>query len=396
MEENKKFKLGKKGKIVVVLLVIALAGGFAWNKFKPKAENMEMESFQSIMPLEKADIFQEVQTSGKIESQNSNIITAKLDGKIMEVNVKLGDKVHKGQILAKIDTSAVETEIRDSMKNHKIELDAAKKEVEVQKEAYENSKFSYELGEISKQDLEKAEDAYEASKSAYEKKKTNVEISKLQSKLDDAIVTSPINGTVTMVNAIAGNTSSGTMFVVERTDQFKMAVKISEYDANRVKKGQKIIVKPEMDDSIQLKGRVDSVSPTALKDSTGATSTEGKVQFGVELIVDDYNSKVKIGSNARATIQLGGKKGVLAVQYDSLIDNGDGTGMIFTTSTEGDKKLAKAINVKTGVKNDFMIEVSGKGLKEGMDIVGGAQSLMDGQELNLEPPMDEANMGTME
>lgn len=389
MEDKKKFKLGKKGKIVIVIVVLALVGGLAWNKFKPNNGDAEMEMYQTLVPLERADIMQEVQTSGKIESQNSNIISAKTDGKIVLVNVKLGDKVTKGQVLAKIDTTSIENEIRDNMKNHDIEVETAKNEVEIQKEAYENSKFSYEIGEISKQDLNKAKDAYIASKSNYEKKKTSIDISKLQNQLRDATIKSPITGTVTLSNAIEGNTSSGVMFVVERIDQFKMTVKISEYDANRVKVGQRIIVKPEMDDAIQLKGRVASVSPTALKDAAGVVAGEGKVQFGVQLKIDEFNPKVKIGSNARATIQLGGKKGVLAVGYDSIIDNGDGTGTIFTTTGKGDKKVAKAIQVKTGVRNDFMIEISGKGLKEGMDIVNGSISLTDGQELKLEPTMNE-------
>ncbi len=376
-------KFSKKAIItIIIILILAIAATIIYFKLKPKEEEMNFP--QQFTTLEKTDVIEEVQTSGRIESEDSAAISAKTDGKIAKVFVKLGDKVGKGQTLAQIDTTSIKNEIDDTVKTHDLEVETARKEMEAQKDEYDNSKFMYDLGEISKQDLSKAKKAYFDAKDNYKKKNTSIDLSKLKNQLADATIKSPISGTVTMINAVEGTNSSGVLFVVEDTNNLKIVVKVSEYDVNKIKPGQKVTVKTEMTEDTELKGKVTTVSPAAIKDTSGKIVTEGKVQFEVEVHIIDKNSNVKVGSNARANIVLGGKKNIYAVTFDSLVDNGDGTGSIYVPEKKGDKYIVKDIPVKTGIQNDFMIEIKGEELKEGMQVLNNALDLQVGQEIILE------------
>ena len=187
-----------------------------------------------------------------------------------------------------------------------------------------------------------------------------------------------------MCNAEVGNTSSGVMFTIENTQELKIFVKVNEYDINSIKIGQEAVIKTEMTDETEFKGTVLRVAQTAIKTEDGKTETEGKAQFGVEIQILSPTAKVRIGGNARASIILGGKKNVLAVTQDSLSMDEEGNDIIFTAEKKGDKYYAKAVKVKVGVMNDVYTQVSGKDLKEGMNILNNAAEITDGQELVLE------------
>ena len=116
-------------------------------------------------PLERADVIQEVKTSGKIASMDSHNVTAVGEGKIMQVNVKEGDIVSKGQTLAVLDSSSINQEMEEARKTYKQELKQIKGEMETAKSDLEIAKFNYETGDIAKIDLDKAKKAYESAQS---------------------------------------------------------------------------------------------------------------------------------------------------------------------------------------------------------------------------------------
>lgn len=372
----------KRKKIIIGVIVILVIAAAVFYFLRPKEEvDAEMNQYT---PLERVDVIQEVKTSGKIASMDSHNVTAVGEGKIMQVNVKEGDIVSKGQTLAVLDSSSINQEMEEARKTFKQELKQIKGEMETAKSDLEIAKFNYETGDIAKIDLDKAKKAYESAQSSYKDKKGSLDLSKFKQQISDCTVTAPSAGTITMCSAEVGNTSSGVMFTIENTQELKIFVKVNEYDINSIKIGQEAVIKTEMTDETEFKGTVLRVAQTAIKTEDGKTETEGKAQFGVEIQILSPTAKVRIGGNARASIILGGKKNVLAVTQDSLSMDEEGNDIIFTAEKKGDKYYAKAIKVKVGVMNDIYTQVSGKDLKEGMNILNNAAEITDGQELVLE------------
>jgi len=380
-----KKKSGKKKKIIILVIIAALIGGGAyWIHQKKAAEAAANVEYQSYTPLEKTDVLQEVKTSGKIQSTVSKNITAAADGKIMKVFVEEGDRVTKGQTLAILDSSAIVKQITTAQKTREADLKSAKTARDTAKNDYETAKLNYSVGDIAKQDLIKAKNAYNDAITAYnDKVSDDSSLSALQTQLDNCTIKATVSGTITAMNATVGNNSSGSMFTIENPGSLKIVVTVNEYDINSIKQGQRAIVKTEMTSDQEFKGRVTKVAEAAIKSSDGTTATTGKAQFQVEIKILNPTEQVKIGGNARADIVLSGKRNVLAVTSDCLSSDKDGNSIVFTYKKSGDKYIAKAIKVETGVSNDIYVQVSGDGLKEGMNILNNASALKDGQEVVL-------------
>jgi len=379
-------KVLKKKKTIVLIVIAALivSAGFYFHHRSAvnAAANAKVQSYSE---LQRTDVLKEIKTSGKIQSTLSNNITAATDGKIMKVFVKAGDHVTKGETLAVLDSAAIQKQLAAAEKTRKQDITAARTERDTAKNDYAIARLNYSVGDISKQDLLKAKTAYVTAKTAYTQKiSDDSATSALRDQLANCTIKATASGTITSMNATVGATSSGSMFTIEDPGSLKIVVNVNEYDINSVKPGENAIIKTEMTDDEEFHGKVSKVATAAVKNSDGSTATSGKAEFAVEIKISDSTDKVRIGGNARASIVLGGKRDVLAVTSDSLTRNDSGDEIIYTYRKSGSKYYAKAIKVKSGVSNDLYVQVSGRGLKEGLPVLNGADSLKDGQEINLE------------
>lgn len=375
-------KFSKKKKLIIagILLIVIIAAAIYF--LRPKEE--ETLEFSQYTPLEKTDVIQEVKTSGKIISMSSHNVTAAGEGKIMQVNVKEGDTVAKGQTLAVLDTVSINREMEEAKKTHQQELKLAKNEMDNAKSEYEIAKFNYSTGDMAKVDLDKAKKTWETAKTSYKTKQGSLDLSKFKEQISNAAVTAPSSGTITLCKAEVGNTTSGVMFTIEDTQSLKIFVKVNEYDVNSIKIGQEAVIKTEMTEEEEFKGKVLRVTPTAIKSEDGKSDTEGKAQFGVEIQILNPTAKVRIGGNARASIVLGGKKNVFAVTQDSLSIDEEGNDIIFVAKEKDGKYYAEAIKVKVGISNDIYTQISAKGLEADLKVVNNAAEVTAGQELIME------------
>ena len=82
-----------------------------------------------------------------------------------------------------------------------------------------------------------------------------------------------------MSKATVGATSAGALFTVEDTDDLMLQAMINEYDINSIKVGQVAVIKTEMTDDVEIKGKVTKVALAAEKTAEGTTATTGKVQI---------------------------------------------------------------------------------------------------------------------
>ncbi|WP_312653362.1 efflux RND transporter periplasmic adaptor subunit [Aminipila sp.] len=376
LKNVKKKKVIKVGIVVVIAIAVIVA-------FMPKHSGEDQQMPISSFSLEKKDLTESISTSGKVESVESKNVSAVAEGKIKTVYVKLGQQVKKGDLLAQLDTTSAQREREKAQKSNKSETDLALQDMESKYREFDNAKFLFEMGEISKDDMIKAQTAYETASKDYENKKQSADISTFQQQIADATLRAPISGTVTLVNATEGNASSGVLFTIEDTQNLKVTANVSEYDINQVKKGQRVIVKTEMTDDLELSGEVRSIAPTAQKEeSTGKTTATGKVQFSVEIGIKDRNPDIKIGTNARVNIVTAGKEGVLAVPFDALVKSKQGSN-IYVADKKGNSYVVREIKVKTGLENDLYVEITGKEVKEGLRVINNPKDLTVGQEVNL-------------
>lgn len=224
------------------------------------------------------------------------------------------------------------------------------------------------------QEIEAYKKAVDSSKSSANTDSQEIALEKLQMQLEQSKITSPIDGTVTVVNAVEGGSSSGVLFVIENTDGLQISTTIKEYDVNRVTTGMTANIQSDGTGDDIYEGKLRSVAPAAVTQTSAVSGTtsgaSSEVEFDAVVDVTSQNTALKIGMNARVDIVLDQKDNVLAVPYDAVVENAAGEKVVYA-AVQGEKGLVtyQEIPVITGMETDFYIEVSGKFLKEGMLIV---------------------------
>jgi HlyD family secretion protein len=401
----------KKKVIIGVIIVALLSGAVIYKTTATKASSV---STVQTFTLKKTDLVSSVLVSGTVVSSNSkNVYSTVANYPVKQVNVKVGDKVKAGDVLAQLDTTNLELDIKQAELNLKnaqeslkteeatnkynIEnatrnVESAKLDLNNAKDSYNKIKSLYDEGkatsdELSKVDLtlKKAQIAYDnaqaslnniknkttnTSKNTIESQKASLE--KQKQTLNNAKITAPIDGTVTLVNAKENASPSGVLFVIEDTDNLVVSTEIGEYDIAAVNVGQDVIIKSDSMGDKEFAGIVSKIAPTAAKDASGNTSSSSNVQFNTEVILKDKDPGIKIGMNVRLSIKLKEKKDVFSIPYDAVGTETDGSQYIYAVDgSQGDRNLNNAaikIKVEKGMETDMYIEVISPDLKEGMNI----------------------------
>src|SRR5512144_2569424 len=102
---------GKTKKIIGAIAAIGVIGavvGFSVNR-----ENRKKISVQT-GKVEKKDLIQVVTASGEVRPKRYVNVGANVSGRLVEINVKEGDRVKKGQVLARVESERYQAVQRQS------------------------------------------------------------------------------------------------------------------------------------------------------------------------------------------------------------------------------------------------------------------------------------------
>lgn len=263
----------KKSLIIVLVLILAVGGYFGYRALFKKPATQVIET----TVVEKGDIRGILVETGITKSQVGAVVKigTRATGTIMDMKVRVGDRVKKGDLIALID----DREISQSIEQTKAALDAATNTLaqheqtypEKIKEAaanYEYAKTNYEREkELIKKDfttkdsLDKAKSQFDSTAAVLQRLKseykTQVDIAKANiqdktaqlhqqgTKLSYTKIYSPLTGIVSDVTAqkgetiVAGLQVANLVTVLDPT-RLEMWIYVDETDIGRVKLSQKV------------------------------------------------------------------------------------------------------------------------------------------------------------
>lgn len=164
--------------IIFVLALVFLMASMVKGMFLKK-KGTEISSNQVII-LKKGDVVNSINENGKVVSSTSTDIFAEKDSPVSSINVKVGDEVKEGDIIATLDSSAIDEEIakkkasaRANNKTVGAGIAAAKKRLD---EAVENRSNGTNAGIVAaKASVEQSLDAYKSAQKTYEDYKNSLE-----------------------------------------------------------------------------------------------------------------------------------------------------------------------------------------------------------------------------
>lgn len=131
-----------------------------------------------------------VPITGSLSAVHSAVIKARVPGELRDLQVREGDTVTQGQVIARVDATESEARYRQS----KLQADAAQAQVEIQQRQYDNNRALVDKGfisstalAISSANLQAAQANYAAARAAQDGARKS---------LDDTVLRSPIAGQI--------------------------------------------------------------------------------------------------------------------------------------------------------------------------------------------------------
>ena len=204
---------------------------------------------------------------------------------------------------------------------------------------------------------------------------TQLQLDNLQEKINKCTVTAPQSGIITALNISEGSIpNTDSIISIENDSSLKITVSIKESDILNVTEGMKAIIKTSATGEKSYSGSVLRVEKVI---STGnSSSDEG---YSTEIMIDNKDSDLYIGMNAKVQIILEEKSDVLAVPYDSILQNDEDDFYIMIAETnDGVNYSARSVVIEKGLETDYYVEIISSEISEGDILIASPASLQNG------------------
>ena len=215
---------------------------------------------------------------------------------------------------------------------------------------------------------------------------TENELKKLSDMLEKCTVRAPKSGIITSMNIAEGSIpTTDALMTIENSDALKITVSIAEQDILRIHEGMPAVVKTNATGEEEFKAtvtRVVNIYKGSSSNALGQMTTEGG--YSAEVTIDDKQNDLLIGMNAKVRIILNEKKDVLAVPYESIIEDEDGSCHVLLGIQQPDGTTrAKAAKVEKGMEGSYYTEITSDEVKEGDKVVVTPGDYKDGDVLPI-------------
>jgi HlyD family secretion protein len=347
----------KKSRIVVItvivtLVVVLVAGGLISHKINApkKAEVVRVEQAQ------RGELVEFVSAPGEIEPKRKVEISAKVSARITELPYEEGDRVTCGNpqaeppvaasVLVRLDAKDLESQLRSaqasraaqaaqvevekaaiasqkaSLKGSAASLEEARRDLERKRGLLESLDISQAAFDQVQCRVEELEAQYAAAEHTLESAQLNLvvlqhtleaadaRIAQARQALSYTVITSPIDGVVTRINAEVGElVMTGTMnnpgtVILEVADLSQMLVvaQVDEADIGELRVAQRATAHVQAFEDIKFTGVVDSVA------LTHRNSLKMTKYFRTEILLDNDPNVARLYSGLTADVDIETRK----------------------------------------------------------------------------------------
>lgn len=395
---------GGLGLLVIVFIIIALVGGGKEDIIMVQTEKVK-----------KRDITQTVTATGQIDPEFKVVITPEVTGEIINLPVKEGDKVKKGDLLIRIKGDQYQAQrerLEANLKSSEATLKIREAELNRLTLEFDRVKELHKKTLVSDSELETAESNYLSAKAYFEQAQANVLQSKAQLRevletLYKTTIYSPMDGIITQLNVELGERVLGSGFsqgtnimTVADLNNMEAVVEVDENDVVQVSLGDTATIKVDAFGDREFRGTITEIGNSAQQ--VGFGTQEQVVNFKVKIKLIDMDDNLRPGMSCNADIETETVFDVISVPIQSVTarenvadlkkteENGDensgGNNSKGSIENDGEKEIPKGpkevvfvvdgnsvkmVSVKTGISDDNYIEVK-DGLEDSVEVVSGS------------------------
>ena len=303
-------------------------------------------------------------------------ISSPLQGRVVEVRAKLGDRVKAGDILLVIDSPDISSAYSEFVKEAS--------DLEFATRAYELAKDLYETKALPQKDLKQAENDLVKARAEFRRARERllslrVPAAELDKPLAQQKITSrfemksPLTGTVVERNITPGQSVSGdpaqVLFTVADLDKLQVVADLYERDLALVKVGQVAVVTVEA---------YPGASFPAVLSAVGDVVDPATRTIKVRAMVNNETHKLKPEMFARLNIDVGDAAPILAVPKEAVLEADgkqfvylvDGTGQYIRREVRTSQASADQVRILEGLSPGDRIVIKGAVLIKGKEAKG--------------------------
>jgi HlyD family secretion protein len=409
--------MSKKTKIIVGTIVGVAAIGALTAAIRNKDKDVPRVTTAKV---EKLDLVSKVTANGKIQAQRKVDMSALVMGQIVNLAVKEGDHVKKGQLLLQIDRAQLAAQAQASeatLAAMRHDLDAARATAAQAKFDFDRANEQLKGNILAEADYQKAKsglDTAVANLAATEARmnSTMANLAASRDSLSKTTVTAPIDGIVTALPVKEGEvTVIGTMnnpgtqlLTISDMASVEAVMMVDETSVPGVKVGQKAALSIDAYPNRKFEGTVAEVgsSPIPKNDPDLLTLMQNSeaISFKVKIRIENPPDTIRPGFSVTADIVTGRREGATAIPIQALVvrdvekkDKAPAMGRADTEEGVYTIKDGKLVfeKVKTGIAGELLIEVT-EGPKPGQEIVTGPfkvlRQVKDGDRVIIEKEED--------
>lgn len=330
-------------------------------------------------PASRHELAEYITVVGNLIGESTVDVVPRLAGRLETVNVRMGDRVSRGQVVAKMDDRDIREQVSQAQANLEVnnatvrtrESDLKAAEITLQRQ-----KTMLTAGLSSKQNFDDADARYASAIAQLDVARaqtaqTQARIEELKVTLGNTNIVSPVDGFVGRRNLDAGafaGTNSPVLSVVA-ISTVRLVANLIEKDFRRVQPGLEATVEVDAFPGEKFTGEVSRVAPVF--DAATRTAT-------MEIEVPNPGYRLKPGMYARVSLLVDRQPDALTVPRNAVVDL-EGRRGVFVL----DQLVARFQPVRTGLQDVERVQIL-EGVEEGQRVVTtGALAIKDGDRVLL-------------
>ena len=357
-----------------VLVVIAIAGNkLGWFG---KSDTIQI----AVEKAGKRTIVETVSASGKVQPEVEVKLSAEVSGEVVELHVKEGDVVKKGQLLCKVRPDVLQSgydRAVASLNSQRASLAGSQQQLKQAEANFTNTAAKYKRNQelFTKKVISAAE--FDAVKAEYEGAKANLEsvrqnvigtrfgvdqssavVKEAGANLAKTTIYAPVNGVISKLSVELGDRILGTsqmagteIMRISNLSSMEVSVDVNESDINRVSVGDMAVIEVDAFQDQKFKGEVTEIASSS---NVVGSSTDQVTNFTVKVrILADSYSKLLVSNSANPSPFRPGLSATVDIQTEEF----KGIAVpIQSVTTREDKKDVKEENKKDPSSANSTIE----------------------------------------
>jgi HlyD family secretion protein len=319
--------------IVVLLSVIAMKSCSG-----SKATEVTTEKAQ------KRTIVETVAANGKIQPEVEVKISPDVSGEIVELHVKEGDHVNKGDLLLKIKpdiyVSSLEQMVaalntsKANLANSKARLSQVKAQFVNTEASYNRTKKLYDQGAVSQSEYETAKAQYEAAKADmiateesvnaadFNVRSSEASVKQANDNLSKTSIYAPVTGTISKLGVELGERVVGTsqmagteLMRIANLNEMEVSVDVNENDIVRVHLNDTALIEVDAYLDRKFKGIITEIANSA---NTLGVTADQVTNFTVKIRILQESYKDLLGKNTNVSPFRPGMSAAVDIQTKTV------------------------------------------------------------------------------